>query len=104
MRDDRTKSAVNVAEYDAVGVTPSASDFPLSRLQSLIAALGETGIWVIDDAANDPQIADIFENFLSKANVKSIMYVAIRVEDDVPAAFALSATRQLRHRGRSDFA
>jgi PAS domain S-box-containing protein len=102
MRDDRTKSAVNVAEYHTVGATPSASDFPLSRLQSLIAALDKTGVWVIDDAANDPRIADVYENFLSKANVKSIMYVAIRVEDDVPAAFALSTTKQLRQWSESD--
>src|SRR5678816_4270514 len=39
-----------------------------------------------------------------KANVKSIMYVAIRVGDDVPAAFALSTTKQLREWNEADIA
>ncbi len=102
MRDDRTKTAINAAEYHAVGVKPAASDFPLSHLQSLVAALDKTGVWVFNDAANDPRIVDLYENILSKANVKSIMYVAIRVEDDVPAAFALSTTKQLRQWSESD--
>jgi PAS domain S-box-containing protein len=102
MRDDRTKSAINAAEYHNVGVKPAASDFPLSHLQSLVAALDQTGVWVFNDAANDPRIVDLYQNILSKANVKSIMYVAIRVEDDVPAAFALSTTEQLRQWSESD--
>ena len=102
MRDDRTKSAINAAEYHAAGVTPAASDFPLSHLQWLITALDQTRVWVFDDAANDPRIADLYEKILSQADVKSIMYVAIRVEDDVPAAFALSTTKQLRQWSESD--
>ena len=43
-------------------------------------------------------------NILSKADVKSIMYVAIRVGDDVPAAFALSTTKEIRHWNESDIA
>ena len=104
MRDDRMKCATNVAEYHVVGVKPAASDFPLAHLQSLVAALDKTGVWVFDDAANDPRIPDFYENILSKANVKSIMYVAIRVGDDVPAAFALSTTKQRRHWSDSDIA
>ncbi|HEX7331770.1 MAG TPA: PAS domain S-box protein [Pyrinomonadaceae bacterium] len=104
MRDDRMKCATNVAEYHVVDVKPAASDFPLSHLQSLVAALDKTGVWVFDDAPNDPRIPDFYENILSKANVKSIMYVAIRVGDDVPAAFALSTTKQRRHWTDSDIA
>ena len=104
MRDDRFKRATNVAEYHAIGVKPAASDFPLAHLQSLIAALDKTGVWFFNDAANDPRITDFYENILSKADVKSIMYVAIRVGDDVPAAFALSTTKQLRHWSDSDIA
>jgi PAS domain S-box-containing protein len=96
MRDDRARSATNVAEYHAEGVQPAASDFALSHLQSLITALDKTGILAFTDAPNDERIADLYANILSKANVKSIMYVAIRVGDDVPAAFALSTTKQIR--------
>ncbi len=50
------------------------------------------------------RIADVYERILSKADVRSIMYVAIRVGDEVPAAFALSTTRALRNWSESDIA
>jgi PAS domain S-box-containing protein len=95
---------MNVAEYHAEGVEPAASDFDLAHLQSLIRALDETGVLPFTDAANDKRIADLYRNILSKADVKSIMYVAIRVGDDVPAAFALSTTKQLREWNEADIA
>jgi len=96
MRDDRAQCATNVAEYHAEGVQPAATDFALAHLQTLITALDNTGVLVFTDAANDKRITDLYNNILSKANVKSIMYVAIRVGDDVPAAFALSTTKHAR--------
>lgn len=104
MRDDRGVRATNVAEYHSTGVEPAASDFALSHFQALITALDKTGVVAFNDAARDPRIADIYSNILSKANVQSIMYVAIRVGDDVPAAFALSTTRELRCWNESDIA
>jgi PAS domain S-box-containing protein len=104
MRDDRSQSALNVAEYHVRGVEPAASDFALVHLQSLISALDQTGVLPFSEAAADKRIADLYENILSKANVKSIMYVAIRVGDDVPAAFALSTTKQVRQWSESDIA
>ncbi len=104
MRDDRAKCATNVAEYHAVGVKPAASDFALTHLQSLIQALDKTGVLAFSDAANDKRITELYENILSKANVQSIMYVAIRVGDDVPAAFALSTTRHIRQWSEADIA
>ncbi|HJP94428.1 MAG TPA: PAS domain S-box protein [Pyrinomonadaceae bacterium] len=102
MKNDRAKCAANVAEYHSVGVQPAASDFALAHLQSLIAALDKTGVLAFSDAAKDKRIADLYQNILSKANVKSIMYVAIRVGDDVPAAFALSTTQRVRHWSEAD--
>ena len=96
MRNDRARCATNVAEYHVEGVQPAASDFPLAHLQTLITALDNTGVLVFNDAEHDARIKDLYENILSKANVRSIMYVAIRVGDDVPAAFALSTTNQVR--------
>lgn len=104
MRDDRARCATNVAEYHAEGVLPAASDFALSHLQALITALDETGVLPFNDAAHDERISDLYNNILSKAQVKSIMYVAIRVGDDVPAAFALSTTKELRHWNAADIA
>jgi PAS domain S-box-containing protein len=104
MRDDRSQCAMNVAEYHVNGVEPAASDFPLEHLQSLVSTLAQTGVLAFNDAANDKRIVDLYNNILAKANVKSIMYVAIRVGEDVPAAFALSTTRQIRQWSESDIA
>ena len=104
MRDDRAQCARNVAEYHTEGVEPAASDFALTHLQSLVKALQQTGVLPFSDAANDPRIVDLYSNILSKADVKSIMYVGIRAGDDVPAAFALSTTGQLREWSDTDIA
>ncbi|HEU4710609.1 MAG TPA: PAS domain S-box protein [Pyrinomonadaceae bacterium] len=102
MRDDRRKCATNVAEYHAEGVEPAATDFALDHLQTLVTALDKTGVLPFNDAPNDPRIRELYNNILSKANVQSIMYVAIRVGDDVPAAFALSTTKQIRQWNEAD--
>jgi PAS domain S-box-containing protein len=102
MRDDRARCATNVAEYHVEGVQPAATDFPLAHLQTLITALDNTGVLAFNDAAHDERITEFYNNILSKANVQSIMYVAIRVGDDVPAAFALSTTKQIRRWSETD--
>jgi PAS domain S-box-containing protein len=102
MKDEGAKHAVNVAEYHAEGVQPAAADFDLADLKSLAEALQQNGVLVFSDAAHDPRIADLYEHILRKANVRSIMYVAIRVGDDLPAAFALSTTNELRYWTESD--
>src|SRR4029079_10105009 len=104
MRNDVSQCATNVAEYHAEGVLPAAPDFELSHLQVLIKALDETGVLPFNDAANDKRITDLYANIISKADVKSIMYVAIRVGDDVPAAFALSTTKEIRNWNESEIA
>ncbi len=104
IRDDQAKYATNVAEYHVDSVQPAASDFDLTHLQTLIEALNETGVLAFTNAAKDHRIRDLYEKILSKAGVQSIMYVAIRVGDEVPAAFALSTTRELRRWSESDIA
>ncbi|HLA13368.1 MAG TPA: PAS domain S-box protein [Pyrinomonadaceae bacterium] len=104
MKDERAQRALNVAEYHVESVQPAASDFELKDLKDLINSLDQGGILVFSDAANDPRIKRTYEQILSKAGVRSIMYAAIRVGDEVPAAFALSTTRELREWSDSDIA
>ncbi len=104
MKDEKARHLRNVAEYHAAGVKPAASDFALGDLTSLAEALGEKGVLVFNDAANDERIKTLYEKILKDADVQSIMYVAIRVGDEVPAAFALSTTREQRHWSDSDVA
>ena len=64
----------------------------------------ETGVLTFNDAANDERIVKVYDRILKNASVRSIMYVAIRVGDGVPGAFALSTTRDLRNWSDSDVA
>jgi PAS domain S-box-containing protein len=59
-------------------------------------------VLAFNDAARDERISELYDRLLSKANVRSIMYVAIRVGDDVPAAFVLSTTRVARDWNTAD--
>lgn len=104
MTDARAEHLKNVAEYHAEGVQPAASDFDLADLRGLAESLIGTGVLTFNDVANDERIAEVYERILKKANVRSIMYVAIRVGDGVPGAFALSTTREVRHWSDSDIA
>lgn len=104
IKDETGNRATNAAEYHAEGIVPAASNFELKDLQVLIEALDEKGAICFNDAAADSRIADVYERILSKAGVRSIMYVAIRVGDEVTAAFALSTTRELRYWSESDVA
>ncbi len=104
MRDERAQRVLNVAEYHAESVQPAASDFELSELKCLIESLDAGGILVFDDAAKDERIRPLYDRILKKAGVRSIMYVAIKVGDEIPAAFALSTTNALRTWSESDVA
>src|SRR5687767_15987213 len=104
MKDEKNNCAKNVAEYHADGVIPAATTFELEDVRVLIESLDRNGVLCFNDAAHDPRIADVYERILALANVRSIMYVAIRVGDEVTAAFALSTTRELRHWSQSDIA
>jgi PAS domain S-box-containing protein len=102
MKDEGAKHAVNVAEYHADGVEPAATDFDLADLKNLTESLHQNGVLVFNDALRDERIKEVYERILNKAGVRSIMYVAIRVGDDLPAAFALSTTREIRNWSESD--
>ncbi|MGI9069418.1 MAG: PAS domain S-box protein [Pyrinomonadaceae bacterium] len=104
MKDEKGNRATNVAEYHAEGILPAAPNFELEDVRGLIDSLYEKGVLCFNDAAHDGRIADVYERILSRAEVRSIMYVAIRVGDEVTAAFALSTTRELRHWSDSDIA
>ncbi len=104
LKDEDRSLVTKTAEYLADGVAPAISDFELKDLQTLIESLDSNGVLRFDDAANDPRIPELYERILAKANVRSIMYVAIRVGDEVTAAFSLSTTKELRNWSGSDVA
>ncbi|MBV9959036.1 MAG: GAF domain-containing protein, partial [Acidobacteria bacterium] len=104
MSDEQSGLARNMAEYHAPGVQPVGRDFDIGILKDLISGIDQQGALVFDDAATDERISHLYNRFLRTVSVRSIMYVAIKVGDETPAAFALSTTRNLRHWRRADIA
>lgn len=104
MKNETSRQATNVAEYHVTGIEPAGTDYDLENVRSLAEALDVNGLLVSNDAAQDARISKVYEGILKKADVRSIMYVAIRVGDEVLAAFALSTTREMRQWADSDIA
>jgi PAS domain S-box-containing protein len=104
MKDPEAGRLRMVAEYHAPGERPADRDFPLSRMKDLITGIEQQGALAFDDVANDERIADVYNGFLRASGVRSIMYVGIRAGEGMPAAFAFSTTRTLRHWRDEDIA
>lgn len=104
MNDDEAMVARNMAEYHATGVRPVGRDFDVALLGDLINGIEEQGVLVFDDAATDERIGELYNRFLRRVGVRSIMYIAIKVGEETPAAFVLSTTRALRHWRQTDIA
>lgn len=104
MSDDEAGLARNVAEYHAPGVRPIGRDFDVRMLRDLISGIDRQGALVFDDASTDERLSQLYNRLLRTVGVRSIMYVAIKVGDETPAAFALTTTRHSRHWRETDIA
>jgi PAS domain S-box-containing protein len=104
MMFEETKLVRNVAEYHVQGVRPAGSHFDLAKVRDLVNGVNQHGVLAFDDAAHDERIATLYQHVLRHAGVRSIMYVAINVGEEMPAAFVLSTTRSLRSWGETDIA
>jgi PAS domain S-box-containing protein len=104
MKDEEAGRLRMVAEYHPPGVRPAERGFPLSKLKDLIAGVEQHGALAFDDAAQDERIGELYNEFLRASGVRSILYVGIRAGDGMPAAFAFSTTRSLRHWRDEDIA
>lgn len=104
MKDEEAGRVRMVAEYHAPGVRPADRDFPISQVRNLIDSVERQGVLVFNDVANDDWVRQIYHEVLEPAGVRSIMYVAIKTGAEMPAAFAFSTTRSLRHWRSEDIA
>lgn len=104
MKHDEIGLVRNMAEYHAPGVVPAPRDFSAANLKDLGIGIEQNGVLSFDDAAHDERIDQLYHRFLRSAGVRSIMYVAIKVGDEMPGAFALSMTRNVRHWSETDIA
>lgn len=94
----------SVAGYSTPGAEPAQHEFSIDLVSWLIDGVQKDGVVAFDDVANDPRLRHIYEQVLRDMEVKSAMYVAIRVGADIPAALAFSTTRSLRHWRGTDVA
>ncbi|MFN2455638.1 MAG: PAS domain S-box protein [Pyrinomonadaceae bacterium] len=102
---DKTETAVRqVAEYLAPGMRPINQGYKAATVRELIEGVRRHGVLTFDDASTDERIKDVFNSVLRQNGVRSVMYVAINVGDEVPAAFALTTIRQTRQWRESDIA
>ncbi|MGB7925921.1 MAG: PAS domain S-box protein [Pyrinomonadaceae bacterium] len=93
-----------VAEYRAAGVPSASRTYDLSKIGDLISGIRQYGVLSFDDAATDERIRHVYNNVLRAVGVRSIMYVGVKVGDEIPGTFALSTTRGVRHWHESDIA
>ncbi|MDT5268169.1 MAG: hypothetical protein QOH49_355 [Acidobacteriota bacterium] len=94
---DREAGVVRTqAIYTAPGVAPAAAEYPISLVGGHIDAIRDSGVLAFEDVENDPAIRVVYENILKDLSTRSIMYVAIRVGDEVPGCFVISTVGQTR--------
>lgn len=102
--DEATGTARGVAEYSAPGVSPPVIEYSLKDLAGLKLLIERRGFIASDDVANDPRLQGIYENVLRPSGIRSVLYVAVKVGDDLHGAFAVSKVRELRCWSEMDIA
>ena len=102
MKDEKAGRVTNAAEYHVPEVSPAGSDFDLPQVQGLSAAMEKHGVMTFDDVAKDERIRELYQAILRRMDVKSIMYVGVKVGDELLGALALSTTKQVRHWSKAD--
>jgi PAS domain S-box-containing protein len=102
MKDEFGGRVLNVAEYRMPNVKPAGQHFELSQLQPLSEAMEKHGVLAFDDIDAAAQIPGLSELVLKPFDIKSIMYVPVRIDDDLPGAFALSTTSRTHKWSEAD--
>ncbi|HYN86783.1 MAG TPA: PAS domain S-box protein, partial [Pyrinomonadaceae bacterium] len=86
----------NVAEYDADGMEPIGGVYEVPLVAELIKMITRHGVLAFDDVATDARIRPVYESILQKIGVRSIMYAAIHVGEEMRGAFTISTVRESR--------
>jgi PAS domain S-box-containing protein len=94
----------NTAEYAAPGVLPGGSEYRIPPIAGLLGRIREHGVVAFEDAAGDAELRHVYESFLRPLGTRSIVFVGIRVGEEVTGAFTLSTVREQRRWRESDLA
>jgi PAS domain S-box-containing protein len=104
MLDAEAGVARSAAEYTAPGVEAAGREYKIPLIAALVEKIREHGVLAFEDVASNPAISHVYENILKHLGTRSIMYVAIRVGDDLPGCFALSTVGETRRWRAEDIA
>jgi PAS domain S-box-containing protein len=104
MQDKAAGVIQPVAEYRAAGVPSASRTYDLAQVADLINGIRQHGVLAFDDAATDERIRPIYNHILRAVGVRSIMYVGVKVGDEIPGTFAISTTRGVRPWHETDIA
>jgi PAS domain S-box-containing protein len=86
----------SVAEYRTPGIESAASEYSLDVTAKLVEKIKERGVLAFEDVEHDPAISHVYEHILKHLGTRSIMYVAIRVGDELPGCFVISSVHERR--------
>ena len=104
MLDPSAGVARAAAEYTAPGVAPAGREYEIPVIAGLVEKIRERGVLAFEDVSSDPAIRPVYESILRHLGTRSIMYVAIRVGDELPGCFAISTVGDVRRWRSEDIA
>jgi PAS domain S-box-containing protein len=104
MLDPEAGVARNAAEYVAPGVASAESHYDISIIASLVEKIREHGVLAFEDVERDPAIRHVYERILKGLGTRSIMFVAIRVGEELPGCFVISNVGETRRWRAEDVA
>jgi PAS domain S-box-containing protein len=93
-----------LAQYTTPGVPSFPVEYPAAHLTKLIARIREVGVLCFDDVANDTRLEPVFRETLQSLEARSVMYAAIMLADETPAALSLASVHRSRQWSASDIA
>ena len=104
MIDSEAGVARSAAEYVAPGIGSAGREHKIPLVAGLVEKIREHGVLAFEDVRVNPAIRHVYENIFKKLGTRSLMFVAIRVGDEVPGCFALTTTREVRRWRTEDIA
>ncbi|MCA1620041.1 MAG: PAS domain-containing protein [Acidobacteria bacterium] len=96
MLDPESGVASCAAEYAAPGVASAGAVYPLPLVAGLVERIRGEGVVAFEDAGREPVARQLHEQVLKRLGTRSIMFVAIRVGDELPGCFVISTVGATR--------
>ncbi len=104
MHDEKDSVIRSVAQFITPDTPQFPDEYPATGLTKMIAALRQDGVLCFDDVAADARLEPEFARNLQAFGARSVMYAAVTMADETPAALALACVHTARQWSQSDVA